>query len=1158
MRLYRDWVRAVAMTVALVGVGISSSSGAQQVESVMVRPQIPEKSLAPRHDEKTDTQMDSQITLSFSNVSLEEALRAISKVSKVDVLYRKADLPQKRVSLKAVNLRVGDAFARILDGTGLKAVIGSDRQVLVTAQVRVANAQQGTGIVSGKIIDSATGRGLTGATVSVSATKRTVVSSANGEYELRGVPSGEHVLAVRLFGMLPTSRSISVRDGEKATINFTLKPAATQLSGVVTTATGQQRKVEVGNDITTIDVAAVIEKNPISSVTDLLSTRVPGLVVGRASGEPGAKSEVRIRGTNSLRASMEPIVIVDGVQVIGDRAGVDTTGFSTSPLDQLDVNAISKIEVLKGPSAVALYGSNAANGVIVVTTKRGQEGPARWNVAATISQETMPGTWPLNYFAWGQDLTSGKGTVHCPRFLTAYDNDATPRQLNWGVFPTCRYDSTTVYQVLNDPQTTVFGKGIRKDLSMSVRGGTRQITYSFTGTYRPTLGLIKLPDADVRLLENAGIDLKSWQRRPQALDQYSGTAAIVLGLNDRSALTYTTQFMREDKRSTPLVSMLGKAKDLTPPVTLYDQDGNPVGGGSGVLVQVPRFMAGQNSNTIRSVNTANYRATFWQTLTIDATAGIDASNGRETYLLATGDYCPLSGSLNVAFGICPKKGDSLDRDYTSTRSSQLMTDAHLRVSGTPRGFRLLNVTPVVGIDINSNMTGMTGVAAGLLPVGGRGVRGAGVTWVGPEVQAARQTAGMFAQTTVAIANRLWLPFSIRTDAGNAIGSSSKPLFPRVALSYLVSDEPNFRNLPIFGRLPELRLRTAFGVAGRQPGLVDKHRTYTYSRFPIENVDANVVNLNSVGNPKLSPEISREWELGFDAVMIERSRGRLSGTVTLSQSHTSNLIMDEYLPPSLGMKDTRVNNIGDAENSNLEVTIEGFQRMGLFDWNTSNGFSIGKGQLTSLKNAFINGVGDCGTCEFSRNVYRVGYPIDGYWARPVAGFIDGDGDGQIRYSEVMYGDRLQYLGTPTPRFTLTSNNTVTVASRFTFTATLMYEGGSTAMSKTGSFSTSDYSREMNDPTLSLEEQVKFRYDFSSYVHQVSTLRFQSMQLTYNVPLSQGFRILGMRSLQVAVSGTNLGLWSTFSGKDPGVGGIGRNATQGVLPTPRTYGIAVRVQ
>src|SRR5690606_34082679 len=132
-----------------------------------------------------------------------------------------------------------------------------------------------------------------------------------------------------------------------------------------------QRRVEVGNDITTIDVPSVIANNPVSTVTDLLVTRVPGMVVGHASGEPGAKNELRIRGTNSIRASNQPIIIVDGVQVIGDRDGVDPTDFETSPINQLDVNAIQTIEVLKGPSAVALYGSDAANGVIVITTKRG-------------------------------------------------------------------------------------------------------------------------------------------------------------------------------------------------------------------------------------------------------------------------------------------------------------------------------------------------------------------------------------------------------------------------------------------------------------------------------------------------------------------------------------------------------------------------------------------------------------------------------------------------------------------------------------------------------------------------------------------------------------------------------------------------------------------
>ncbi len=846
--------------------------------------------------------------------------------------------------------------------------------------------------------------------------------------------------------------------------------------------------------------------------------------------------------------------------LIGDRAGVDATGFATSPIDQLDVNAISTIEVLKGPSAVATYGSNAANGVIIITTRRGQEGPARWNLSASVSQETMPGKWPLNYFAWGEDLVRGNGIVHCARFGNF---PGAGEILNWGAFPTCRYDSTTVYQSLNNPSTTVFGTGIRKDLSITVSGGSRHITYSFTGTYRPTLGLAKLPDADVRLLEQAGIGLTSWQRRPDALDQYSGTASATFAINDQSSLTYSTLVMREDKRTTPLLQILGQSKTLPPPTALYDKNGNRVGVGSGVLVRVPTFMAERRSNSIRFNNSAQYRTTFWKTMTAEARAGIDVSNGRETYLLATGDYCPLSGSVNVAFGNCAARNnlpDPRDKaiDYTSTRAIQFVTDAHFVVSTVPKGFQWLKVTPVVGIDVNSNSNGMTGVVAGLLPVGGRGIQGAGVVFPGPDVQTTRQTAGMFAQATLNIADRMYLPFAMRTDAGNAIGRRDRTIFPRVALSYLMSDEPRFRNVPILGTLPELRVRTSFGAAGRQPGLTDKYRTYKFSQWPVENVSSDIVSVNSVGNPTLSPEISREWELGFDALFLEHSRGRWSGTFTLAQTQTSNVLMEEYLPPSLGMISTRVNNIGDAEHHTIDVTIEGLQRLGKVDWNTSNLFSMGKGRLIRLRNAHSNRTG-ISSVGFADVVYRAGYPIGGYWAKPVNGFVDGNGDGQIQFSEVMYGDSLRFIGVPTPRFTVTSNNSVTVASRVTITASLMYEGGSTSLSQSGSAVVlTPYSRAMNDPTISLEDQVRSRYDALSFAHQVSTLRLQSVQMTYNVQLRPIAFLLGARSLQVAVQGTNLGLWSTFSGKDPGVGGIGRLADLSVLPTPRTYGISVRIQ
>ena len=154
------------------------------------------------------------------------------------------------------------------------------------------------GVVAGRVTDSASGQGLVGATVKVQGGNLSAITSDSGRFTLKNVPLGKQVLTVRLFGFKPATHVVTVADSGRTTVHITLIPVATVLSGVVTTASGLQRKIEVGNDITTLNVDSIRQIAPITSVTDLLETRVPGLTVMHTSGVPGDPSRLRfwVRG----------------------------------------------------------------------------------------------------------------------------------------------------------------------------------------------------------------------------------------------------------------------------------------------------------------------------------------------------------------------------------------------------------------------------------------------------------------------------------------------------------------------------------------------------------------------------------------------------------------------------------------------------------------------------------------------------------------------------------------------------------------------------------------------------------------------------------------------------------------------------------------------
>ena len=232
------------------------------------------------------------------------------------------------------------------------------------------------------------------------------MTSDCGRFTLKAVPLGKQVLSARLFGYHPIDRTVTVVDSIRSMVNIVMVPVPTVLSGVVTTATGLQRKIEVGNDITSINVDSIRQVAPITSVTDLLETRVPGLTVLHSSGVPGDPSRLRLRGVGSPTLNNDPIVVIDGIRVYASQSDTRNNNLAPaltggsgavhgyaapSPLDQIDPSSIETIEVFKGPSASALYGSDAANGVIIITTKSGRAGPVHWSSNLGQGVNWLPG-----------------------------------------------------------------------------------------------------------------------------------------------------------------------------------------------------------------------------------------------------------------------------------------------------------------------------------------------------------------------------------------------------------------------------------------------------------------------------------------------------------------------------------------------------------------------------------------------------------------------------------------------------------------------------------------------------------------------------------------------------------------------------------------------
>src|SRR6184192_2996300 len=312
---------------------------------------------------------------------------------------------------------------------GLGALVGG-----VAASAR---AQQGS--IAGQVTDQATGHPLAGARITIQGTALVTSSNAEGRYTLRNVPAGAITVRATFIGYAAATRGLTVAPGEAATADLALKLTPYTLDAVVSTVSGDQTRKETPNAISTVRADSLVQTRPITNMNDLLGARVPGVEV-LPGNITGAGARVRIRGTSRLSLNNEPIYVIDGVRMesANNSSSIGIGGTNPSRVNDINPEEIESYEVIKGPSAAALYGTAASTGVIIIETKRGTPGATRWNVYAEQGLIKDYNTYPTAYRGWMTHPTGIPDSGSLPTngiecFLTQV------------VAGTCTQDSVTKY-----------------------------------------------------------------------------------------------------------------------------------------------------------------------------------------------------------------------------------------------------------------------------------------------------------------------------------------------------------------------------------------------------------------------------------------------------------------------------------------------------------------------------------------------------------------------------------------------------------------------------------------------------------------------------------------------------------------------------------------
>lgn len=325
--------------------------------------------------------------------------------------------------------------------------------------------QQAVGGVTGTVRDASSLAPRANVQVSIPGTGLGTLTTAQGRFLIPNVPAGTHRVLVQSIGYAPAEQTVTVAAGQTVALEFTLQQRALDLDEIVVTGTagGQQRRA-IGNVVATVNASQVLEQAPVTNVNQLLAQRTPGLMMLPGTGQVGTGSSIRIRGNSSLALSNEPIIYIDGVRMDSDagRGPGQRGGANISRLNDINPNDIESIEIIKGPAAATLYGTEASNGVIQIITKRGSSGAPQYDFTARVGTNWLWNPGGRTGMRWMPD-PDRPGEFFG---FNVYENEA---------------------ENGNGP---IFGYGLQQGYNLGVRGGTDAVRYFFSVSRDDDRGIV--------------------------------------------------------------------------------------------------------------------------------------------------------------------------------------------------------------------------------------------------------------------------------------------------------------------------------------------------------------------------------------------------------------------------------------------------------------------------------------------------------------------------------------------------------------------------------------------------------------------------------------------------------------------------------------------
>lgn len=1016
---------------------------------------------------------------------------------------------------------------------------------------------------------SADGEPVIGATVQVKGSSEGAITDLDGNYSIKASPG--QTLVISYLGY--TTQEIKV--GKSSTINVQLQEDSKELSEVVVVGYGQMKRSDLTGSVVSVGEKAIEQAVP-TSIDQVLQGRAAGVQIQANTGTPGGSNTIRIRGTNSLNATSQPIFVIDGV-IIDSSSGDDG---NTNPLAAINPSDIVSMDILKDASATAIYGSRASNGVIMITTKRGQSGEAQFTYDGYVGWQAMP----------------KKLEVMNLQEYAQHNNDIADAQIKEASGSFIRAD---LLGEGTDWQDELYRNALMTSHNLSLSGGNKDVTYALSGGYLEQEGIaIGSSYKRQTLRGNVDANLKKWLK--------GGMSFSLADSKQNTASTYN--IIMTALQSQPSTAVRNPNGGYDGPDDQWMPD-NPV-----ALAEIT-----QNYNKKANFRVNTYlEATILKGLTFKTELSADYNYNHYYYYLP--DY---------EFGV--KTNDTRTSKWTKTNSKYWSWRNILTYNNKLGEKHSLNV--MLGQEMSHNhWETQVSTTTGFLSNTATDISAGSLT--DSNTTGYQNNTALFSYFGRAFYNydeKYLLTATIRRDGSSKFAKGNRwGWFPSAAFAWRITNEDFLKDNEVINNL---KLRLGWGATGNQN--VEEWAYLAMLGNYTTNWGVGVLNSNNA-NPDLKWETTYSTNIGIDISLLNN---RIEFVADWYYKKTKDLLLKMDLPSFLGAGGsgsgygTASNpwaNVGSLRNTGFEFTLNTVNiEKGGFQWRTNAVLSLNRNKVLSLDTETGTlpktlQIGD-DTKTVTNTV--VGQPIGQFWGYKVIGRFDSpedfyykDADGNVKQValpedvsigkngawlgdyifEDINGDGVinssdeTFIGNPEPKFTWGLGNTFS------------YKGFDLTIQLSGSYGNDvlNYNRRWLEVTGTTSNALKTVLNYAQvskidpdgpddfrnyyvvnassttlprlyttsyangnnrvsdlYIEDGSYIRIQNISLAYTLPRSL-LKKTFLSNVKFYCNIQNLYTWTKYDGYDPEVGSLwGQTLMNGVdygrYPSPRIYTFGVNV-